>query len=158
MLDLWPRFLLKYIPVKEKKYFCYSLTAICVSLVGLLYNTNFWHQSHLFSTGYSAIGSFREVVHIGRCPLCGGTRSFLSLLSGDVIKALHYNIFGTFLFAIIYGLLPFRIALALGFNSLILNKTKILDRWLENNFLYLLAIIFFVQVLLDRLGVFVWKG
>ena len=38
--------------------------------------------------GYSCI--FRILFHI-KCPGCGLTRAFKSLLKGDIIKAMHYN-------------------------------------------------------------------
>ena len=45
-----------------------------------------------------------DVVGIN-CPLCGGTRCFFSLVSGDIAKAFYYNplaIIGAVLFAALY--------------------------------------------------------
>jgi len=37
------------------------------------------------------------------CPYCGGTRSVLSLLRGDIISSLRYNIIPSFLFILVIG-------------------------------------------------------
>ncbi|WP_350343908.1 DUF2752 domain-containing protein [Proteinivorax tanatarense] len=158
MLDLWPRSLLKIIPVDEKRYFCYVMTAICLALTGILYNSLLWQQSYILSRGHFFISELREIVHYGRCPLCGGTRSFLSFLSGDILMALHYNMFGLLLFAIIYFLLPFRIAIVLGVDNLLLKKVRTVDVWVEKHFLYLLFVIFSLQWALDYMGILVWKA
>lgn len=50
---------------------------------------------------------FRNYIHRdAMCPLCGGTRSFLAMCRGDILSALHYSFFGTFVFfAMIFHLL-----------------------------------------------------
>ncbi|NLP37986.1 MAG: DUF2752 domain-containing protein [Firmicutes bacterium] len=157
MLDLCPRFILKYFAGANKKYFCYIFTALIIGVAAIFYNSGIWQQSGIFTSGYSFLSRIRAVLHIGgRCPLCGGTRSFLSLFSGNLREALHYSIFGTFVFFIVYLLLPFRLLLACGVKNYLLNRVKALDWWLEERFLYFLAITSGLQWLLDYLGLWRW--
>jgi len=62
----------------------------------------------------------------------------------------------TFVFFIVYLLLPFRLLLACGVKNYLLNRVKALDWWLEERFLYFLAITSGLQWLLDYLGLWRW--
>lgn len=157
MIDLCPRFVLKHFPNANQKYFCYVFTAIGIALAAYFYNSFVWQESSLLSSGYSLFGTIRKFTHFGiRCPLCGGTRSFLSLFSGNVLQALHYNIFGTMLFLLIYVLLPFRMAIAFGLKDY--PQIKIWDGWFEKYFLHLLSITYILQASLNYLGFWLWTA
>ena len=157
MLDLCPRFLLKYVAGANKKYFCYVFTAMAIGLAAVFYNSGIWRHSDLLTSSSEIVSRIRAVVHMGiRCPLCGGTRSFLSLFSGNIQEALHYSLLGTFTFFAVYLLLPFRFLLAWGRKSPVLDRIKAFDWWLEEYFLYLLVIAYALQVLLDYLGILRW--
>ena len=156
MLDLAPRFLLKKFKPEHKKNAAIIFTTICIYVVALLYNLFPPHKSHLSSL-LSLIGRVRNLLHNGlRCPLCGGTRSFLAMSVGNFTKALHLSLLGSSLFIYTLISLPFRVAYVYGWKNTSLSWLEQSDKWWENHFLMLVLFSYTLQILLDKLGWFVW--
>ena len=159
MIDLCPRFILKKIPMKNKKYFAYLFTAVVVAILGWFYNTGYWRQVSILDSGYSLFMTIRNFIKFGvRCPLCGGTRSFRFIFSGDIIKALHHSIIGTVVFVFVYLLIPFRLLILFNIKNRLTYVIKVVDEYFEKYFIYIIFVLYALQLLLDDLGVFVWEA
>lgn len=158
MLDLVPRFFLSKIQ-SDRKNVALVLTTIGIVAGALLY-TNFLQHTTFFNEPSYIFGRFRALIHGKyRCPLCGGTRSFLCMSSLDLKKALHYSFLGTFLFLYTVISFPFRViallAPGLSKNSFLNLITKS-DTFWENHFLTLVFVFYILQVTLSYLGIFPW--
>lgn len=89
------------------------------------------------------------------CPLCGGTRSFVSLCGGDILSALHYSFFGTFIFfVLIFHFVVKFISLKKRENNKFLSVAKGIDRY--ETFLLPMFVFWGVQLLLHYTGIFKW--
>lgn len=163
MLDLVPRFLLKTVK-NESKNIAIVLTTIVVIVAALTYNNFFKHQGPaFFSSVAHLIGYIRDLVHGGyRCPLCGGTRSFLAMTSLDIIGALHFSILGTLIYLYLLFTLPCRMLLFFNqknvFSSNLRTIVNKIDNWSEKRFLFIVFLLFIVQYLLDYSGLFYWNA
>ncbi len=148
----------KFVPAKyqgvRRKYW-----NECVS-IGLLFAGGIFFAGfgHYISGGILSViwAEVRFYIHgVPMCPLCGGTRSFISMCRGDIITALHYSFFGTLVFFILIFHLVLKILLLSG-----RGKVKFLHM-LENFerlsiFFTVMFSLWGVQMLLHYLGVFKW--
>ncbi len=158
MLDLVPRLFLSKIQ-SDRKNVALILTTIGIVVVAFLY-TNFLQHTALIKDLSSIFSRLRALTHGKyRCPLCGGTRSFLYMSSLDLKKALHYSFLGTFLYLYIVISFPFRVIALLApglsknffFNFMIKS-----DCFWENHFLTLVFVSSILQVTLNYLDIFPW--
>ena len=101
--------------------------------------------------------TLRMYLHGGTpmCPLCGGVRSFLFILRGELITALHFSISGVFCF--LAGTLNCVVKMLLlqGKDNIFLQKSAAV----ADSRYFLLIMIFFcwgLQLLLHYGGVFSW--
>ncbi len=157
MLDLWPRWLAQFLPRKNKHYWIYTLTALVIAGIAYFYLHVNWSQSQILASSYSLVGSIRTYTHFGyRCPVCGGTRSFLAMFNGDIGLALQYSFFGVFLFLSTYLILPIRFLIALGFSNRLTSLITRFDQWLETHTLKLIFGGYGLQLILDFTNIFPW--
>jgi len=158
LLDLAPRFLLKNFKPEHKKNAAIIFTTICIYVVVLLYNLFPPHNGYLF-TLFTLIGRIRNILHHSlRCPLCGGTRSFLAMSVGNFSQALHFSLFGSSLFIYTLISLPFRVAYVYGWKNTSLSWLEQSDKWWENHFITIVLVCYTLQILLDKLNWFVWSA
>jgi len=159
MLDLCPRFILRRIKVANPKYFAHCFTLIGIACAAYIYLLFDWSGAGAGVALSSLFGRIRSLNHWGyRCPLCGGTRAFIHMFSGNIVDALHHSIFGTLLFFYLYLSLPLRCAIAFGCQ--IRGGTALIrvDAWVENNLLWLIFTAALIQFVLDYAGLFRWTA
>ncbi len=158
MLDLIPRFFLSKIQ-SDRKNVALVLTTLGIVVGALLY-TNFLQHTALAKDLSYILGRLRTLTHGKyRCPLCGGTRSFLYMSSLDLKKALHYSFLGTFLYLYTAVSFPFRVITLLApelSKNFFFNLITKSDRFWENHFLTLVFVFSILQVTLNYLDVFPW--
>jgi hypothetical protein len=159
MLDLCPRFITKNLNVTNKRYFTYSLTLICIAVAAYFYLFGGMSNQGLLADVFGWVGRIRTLSHFGyRCPLCGGTRSFIYMFSGNIKASLHHSFFGTFLFLYLYLSLPLRCAITFGHENRAGKLLVRLDSWFENNVIWLIFLGALVQITLDYVGLFHWAA
>ncbi|HHT37776.1 MAG: DUF2752 domain-containing protein [Candidatus Wallacebacter cryptica] len=159
MLDLCPRFIIKRFNAANKRYFAYSFTLMGVACAAYFYIISPWADHGWLAGFFTWLGQIRTIAHFGyRCPLCGGTRSFLYMFSGNINTALHHSFFGTFLFIYLYSSLPLRWAVAFGYEGSVGTMLMRFDSWVEKNILWLIFIGALSQLFLDYTGLFYWAA
>ena len=157
MLDLCPRWILRYLPFKNKQYGAYVFTGIGIACAAYFYLSGYWQASSILASGYSIFSKIRSLTHAGfRCPLCGGTRSFIALFAGDLKAALHYSLFGTGFFLTTYMLWPLRLCIALGKDNCCLRLVLNFDCWLAKYFVHLILLSYVLQLVLDKTKILPW--
>lgn len=159
MLDLCPRRFVKRLPRRLQSQGAKALTSLAIAGAGIASNAGLLARLSIWSGFSGAIGRLRSITHGGiRCPLCGGTRSFLALLKGDIASAFGYSIFGTIVFFLVFGTLPFRIWAIVADSQRWVLLLEAVDTKLENWFLQLLFAAYLLQILLDKVGLVTWNA
>ena len=148
----------KFVPAKyqgvRRKYW-----NECVS-IGLLFAGGIFFAGfgHYISGGILSVilAEVRFYIHgVPMCPLCGGTRSFISMCRGDIITALHYSFFGTAVFFIMI------FHFVLKFSILIFPESFRLRNIVKNadqhvTLLTLMLGLWGLQMILHYFGIFKW--
>ncbi|NLK09259.1 MAG: DUF2752 domain-containing protein [Firmicutes bacterium] len=159
MLDLCPRPLVKAFPRVLQEQAAKVLTSAAIAGAGAFYNTGSARLLPRLNNLQTAVSKIRTAAHGSfRCPLCGGTRSFLAMLKGDTLSALHFSIFGTFVFLATFGLVPLRIWALITGSSRFLTLISRIDDKLQKYFLHILFTAYCLQLLLNKSGILIWAA
>ena len=140
----------------DRRYFNECISIALLLCLGMIWTLAGWDAADGVLPG--SWKKIRELLHGGvlMCPLCGGTRSFLFMCRGEIVKAAHYNFFAiVFFFSIFFHFFLKTWVLCAGKLPAVLSAVL---KFIDCDLLHIITIfvLWGIQLLLHFTGIFLW--